>query len=495
MKRVFSRIILIPTLIIGLGYVSKITLSFLSSERSNNEQLIRDIKKILPEDTISKINKYLLPYREIDVLRRQERKLLVAQEVLKILEPSSIENDIRIKESLVDLEFLKATSGVPILDNNLTLYKYKPNSISLMRGISNIIPGSAYLDQYKNNIFLLSSNGVLGYTKYNDSKLRFKQIKNNLEDYFGRKQIEKSNTFSMKDLLVFDGKIYISFTNEHKEDCWNTSLVYADLDLREVNFKPLFMPDECVSSKNKNFKFTAHQSAGRIVGLNSDEILFSTGEFRSRNLAQDKESAMGKILRINLNSNEFSAVAIGIRNAQGLYYDKNNQIIIFTEHGPKGGDEINLLSYLDIEKEETQNYGWAISSYGEHYGKGDRVTEKRWASKGTNPYDKYPLYKSHKKYGFIEPLKYFIPSIGISEIIPVNTKNKIYAHASLVDESLYFFKLDDQNRLSKSIRIQINERIRDMINYKNKILLFLEDTGSIGLVDLNELDQPIDRLF
>ena len=56
---------------------------------------------------------------------------------------------------------------------------------------------------------------------------------------------------------------------------------------------------------------------------------------------------------------------------------------------------------------KVKNFGWPISSYGEHYAKHN---SKKILSEA-------PLKKSHKKYGFEEPLKYFNPSIGISEII------------------------------------------------------------------------------
>ena len=79
---------------------------------------------------------------------------------------------------------------------------------------------------------------------------------------------------------------------------------------------------------------------------------------------------------ININNKKFKIVAMGLRNAQGLHYDKSNQIIIFTEHGPKGGDEINLLIPRSIKDGKVENYGWAISSYGEHYGKRGQSTEK-----------------------------------------------------------------------------------------------------------------------
>ena len=111
---------------------------------------------------------------------------------------------------------------------------------------------------------------------------------------------------------------------------------------------------------------------------------------------------------------------MGHRNPQGLYFDKENNFLLETEHGPQGGDEINLIEISKINKDQIQNFGWAISSAGEHY-KGVVKNNKKI-------YEKYPLYKSHIEHGFIEPLKSFVPSIGISEIVKVgqNKYNKFY---------------------------------------------------------------------
>ena len=84
-----------------------------------------------------------------------------------------------------------------------------------------------------------------------------------------------------------------------------------------------------------------------------------------------------------------------------------------------------------------QNYGWAISSAGEHYG------GKKEASK--TRYEKYPLYKSHSEHGFIEPLKSFVPSIGISEIVKIGQNR--YVVSSMKYRSLYFFELNEKKQI------------------------------------------------
>ena len=111
------------------------------------------------------------------------------------------------------------------------------------------------------------------------------------------------------------------------------------------------------------------------------------------------------------NRDDFEIISMGHRNPQGLYFDKESNIILESEHGPKGGGELNLIN-LNNSKKDIPNYGWPVVSGGEHYGGKDALRNKK-------KYKKYPLHKSHTKYGFIEPLKDFTPSIGASEIVKI----------------------------------------------------------------------------
>ena len=79
-----------------------------------------------------------------------------------------------------------------------------------------------------------------------------------------------------------------------------------------------------------------------------------------------KNNLLGKIISIDKSTSDFNLISLGHRNPQGLFYDNLKNIIINTEHGPKGGDEINL-NYLN--KDTLPNYGWDIASYGSPYGR------------------------------------------------------------------------------------------------------------------------------
>ena len=263
--------------------------------------------------------------------------------------------------------------------------------------------------------------------------------------------------------------------NYCEEDCWNTSVIYGNINYKDIIFKKLFSAKKCVHSiDNIDKEFNAHQSGGRIINFDKDHILLSIGDYRSRFLAQDKKSVNGKIIKINILNSEHSIISMGHRNPQGLFFDKENNIILETEHGPQGGDEINIIDISMINKNNIPNYGWAIASAGEHYKGRIEINKKK--------YEKYPLYKSHKKHGFVEPLKSFVPSIGISEVAKVE-RNK-YVVSSMRDRSLYFFEIGNGKKIENLKRVEVFERVRDLKVYKKKIYLFLEDTASIGVINL-----------
>ena len=405
----------------------------------------------------------------------KEKKALINDQLIYI-NKNNASHEINIKKKLKKLEFPKYKSlEINLYNNKKKLNFYKSNN-QLVRGINNFFPGSGYLDLHENKLFLISATGLIGYSNnlYEDSII-FNQINNNINDFLSLDEINKGNWFSVKDLLVVNNNIYVSFTNEQKNNCWNTSVIVAKLNFEYLKFSNFFEPKYCVKSKNNYDKeFNAHQSGGKLFKYDDDNIILTMGDYRLRKLAQDINSTFGKILKLNSKSKKYEILSLGHRNPQGLYYNLDKDYIISTEHGPHGGDEINLNLNTKIVK----NFGWAISSYGEHYGGKDSHENK-------NKYKKYPLHKSHKDYNFIEPIKYFVPSIGISQLVQI--KQNKFLLSSLKDESIYTFALNEKNELTEFKRIEIGERIRDMVydSEKKEVVLFLENTASIGILKTN----------
>lgn len=479
-------ILLISIIIIG-GYLSINTI--IGSGK------YQKLKLLLNEEQKKLIKKYVFPYKLISqqqqaisqqqqTISQQQQKISQQQQrldsadsklellnFLKKRDKSALE--LIIKKSNIEITTVENTLK---LSNTKILNKYQLTS-GFYSGISNVFPGSGYIDFHKGHIIVLSSRGVLAFkNKLEDSEANFKQIKNNINEFIGINQFKKNRWFSLKDILIFNNKVFISYTEEIKPDCWNTSLIYGDMNYENINFEKLFSPTECIhSSSNIDKEFNGHQSGGKIISFDKKHILLSIGDYRSRHLAQDTKSLNGKMIKINIDNSNYEIISMGHRNPQGLYFDKDNNFIIISDHGPMGGDEINLIEVSKINEDKIQNYGWAISSAGEHYGGKIEANKKK--------YEKYPLYKSHVEHGFIEPLKSFVPSIGISEIVRVGPNR--YIVSSLKDKSLYLFELNEQQEIINLNRVEVFERVRDLRFNDNQLYLFMEDTASIGVINLN----------
>ena len=260
-----------------------------------------NLKLLLSDDLKQLVFKYIFPYKFISKQLRHvsqlEQQISHQEENMVLLKPYLIDIELQIKEEGKDIKIEEKDFKI---SNNKTLKKYKLVE-GFYLGINDIFPGSGYVDFYQNNFFVLSSRGVLAYTKNISDKQYFRQIENNINDFIGIKQFSKNIAFSLKDLFIFKNKIFISYTEEIKEDCWNTSVIYGNINYESIKFEKLFSPKECIHSENNIDKeFGPAQSGGRIISFDDNHILLSVGDYKSRYLAQKKESVNGKIIKINI---------------------------------------------------------------------------------------------------------------------------------------------------------------------------------------------------
>lgn len=475
-----SFILIFGGLVSGLA-ILKTPLIKLFDKNLSFTQKKKEIKKLLPLSLIPACEAYDFKSKQLVMFYGNKLTSSPKNYILKKIPASLIPACDNPKLTNLELKFKKNGDNLKLnkiedtlLSNGLKLEKYNfPKG--LYSGINNIYPGSGYIDEFENNIILLSSKGIIGYSS-KDNLIEFKQIKNNINQFIGINTFNKNQQFSLKDIAIIKNKIYVSFTEELKNDCLNTSLLKGNFNYDKIIFEKFFSPTNCIDiDGGVDKEFNAHQSGGKIISYDEKSLLLTIGDYRNRALAQNNDYVNGKIIKINIdNPKQYKLFSKGHRNPQGLLLDKKNQFILQTEHGPKGGDEINLLNFIE-KNNEIPNYGWPIASAGEHYG--GRVPKNK------TKYLKYPLYKSHKNYGYIEPLKSFVPSIGISEIAKVGDNQ--YVVSSLKDNSLYFFNLDNKNKIIKMERVEVFERIRDLLFIDGKLFLFMEDSPSIGLITLN----------
>jgi len=432
-----------------------------------NEKAL-NLKKLISFDTRQKIKFFLFPHK---VIKEKDKIIYNLNQVVNDeknkFNKYILEKDIKFKNNLTNFSFILSDEKQL---NDFSIKFFTPSSDIFSQGIYIQPSSSSYIDFYQDKIFLVSALGVIGFSKFpEENKLQFYQIKNNIDEFLDINQL-KGHFFSIKDLKIHNDKIFISFTNEVSDGCWNISVIFADINLDELKFKKIFFPNECIKTKNEDNEFLAVQSGGRIEVIDDNSILLSVGDFRYRKQAQNLNSLFGKIIKINLKNSKYEIISLGHRNPQGLFYDAEKKMILSTEHGPQGGDEVNLINLK--KSESLPNYGWPIASYGEHYG--GKSEENK------NKYKKYPLLKSHSQNGFYEPIKFFVPSIGISQIDKFDD-NK-YVFSSLKEKSLFFFELDQENNYIQQRKIKLQSRIRDIKTFKDKLYIVFENDISIGIL-------------
>ena len=464
------------------------------------------LKKIIPNKTVQIVKRYIFPYSYIDQnLKMMEalRADIDAKQKMIFNLNADLDQQILTLGEINELKgFTKFTKHqkkkIKVNKNNFIFEKFE-NSYLKVRKAGSARSGSIYAEKFENKIILASGDGNFYFFDrevLTEKNFKAIKLKSNIKEIVKYKDFYINSKYGIKDLFLMDNKIYISFINKINKNCFNTSIMVAELNFKKLFFKSFFSPDECINSNIRWFQ--PHSSGGRMAQF-KDKIIFSTGEYLDRMRAQDKKSVFGKILILDPNSTNdkiYKVASLGHRNVQGLYFDKENSTIISTEHGPMGGDEININK--DLDSNIINNYGWPVSSYGEHYGyaQSDPLADV---------YKVAPLHKSHKKYGFIEPIKYFVPSIGISQIVKVN--NSFINHKGLENQldtnnfmigalgkknrqlsdgtmSFHFLQINkDYSKILNHEFININERVRDVITIdENKVLFTLESMSTLGLL-------------
>lgn len=332
-----------------------------------------------------------------------------------------------------------------------------------------------YIDVYKENLIFANKEGNFFFEKIENL------LNNKIQNKYIISNLPNSN---LTDIIVIDDFLYVALAKKDKNGCiYNDISIYkAKIDLKKMNF---------IEVLDNKYNFIAEDgcnldlspTGGALAYSDKDDNLFFSGNFsltkkkytkkeEKFNLDKGdnflKTNKSSSIFVINLKNNKPNLVSTGHRNPLGLLVNSNNKIIS-TEHGPRGGDEINNII-------QGKNYGWPEVSYGEPY--------------STKPESIYYYKKNHKKYGYEEPIFSFIPSIAISKIIEIDNQfsekwQNNYFVSSLKDRSLYRIELSDEgDKIKYMEKMHIGKRIRDISYDKNKKVFFLalEDNPSkLGL--------------
>jgi len=317
---------------------------------------------------------------------------------------------------------------------------------------------SFYLDILNNDGYIIGRYGQLFKFDVDfllkKNELKFKKINNNL-----------NKSLIVTDLLINSKNFYVATFDE--SNC--SSMIFVGIiNDNFIDFK-LFYQNKYI---DKCYK---HPTGGRLA-LFDKTILFTTDAYQfignEKSAEIFRNGHLGAVLGIDLLNQKTKLISKGHRNPQGLVVI-NNQDILITEHGPKGGDEINKILL-------GKDYGWPEVSLGEPYD---------FDIKNKN----YVLKKNHKLNGYEEPIYAFVPSIGISQIIKVEKEfaskwENSFLITSLNGGVIYRVVFNyDYTKIIFSEEIKIGKRIRDIIYapmQKFFILALENDNGSLGIISV-----------
>ena len=265
-----------------------------------------------------------------------------------------------------------------------------------------------------------------------------------------------------------NNKIYISYSAKKENKKITLYLASAELkDNKLVNRKIIF-------EANAYRRSPAHMGA-KIAFLNDGTLLLTSGDgYDHREKAQSLDNHFGKIIRINRdgsipkdnpfisNKNALSDIySYGHRNMQGLIITSSGEIYEH-EHGPKGGDELNIIK-------PSLNYGWPAITYGIDY-----------SGAVISPFT--------EKEGMEQPLFYWNPSIAPSDMIFYeknlypDLKNSFLITA-LVSKDVKQIKINNLTT-QKSLFEDLNYRLRNIQDSPKGYIYLLTDGPNNKLIKI-----------
>ena len=252
--------------------------------------------------------------------------------------------------------------------------------------------------------------------------------------------------FAITDIAILSEKgaslsLLISFPEYNRSNsCVTLALYRYSLTLtakpKLTRGKEWFRSSPCVPVS------AVQHAAGRIEVIDSKSAYLTTGDLgfpRINN--RSARGTLGSIYKVD--GKQAERISQGHRNPQGVLLIGKDLYI--SEHGPRGGDELNLV-------EQGKDYGWPFVTYGEPYGSGDYVRPS-----ATSTHD-----------GFTKPLFYWVPSVAPTELIqlPTNSAWEKWAGqivmGTLRESALIFIELTSQKVVGEVSNVNVGERIRDL---------------------------------
>ena len=200
-------------------------------------------------------------------------------------------------------------------------------------------------------------------------------------------------------------------------------------------------------------------TAGRFEVIDKNSVYLTVGDLGFTRIGDRKKRGdLGSVFKLTARTAE--KISQGHRNPQGIVL-YNNDTLMVSEHGPRGGDELNIVK-------KGNDYGWPFVTYGQPYGAGDYVKPTKT---GTHE-------------GFVKPITYWVPSIAPTELVQLPNQgwgdwNSALVLGTLREEVLVFIALNQKLEVTGTQQIDVGQRVRDLDVLSDGSLIMSTDAGNL----------------
>lgn len=343
------------------------------------------------------------------------------------------------------------------------------------------------LTSFHDQVVLLSGDGQL-YIVGND-RLHATRIstppfnRNSMEEHVANRNISaKVYELRYNDVLFSElldpNALFISYSYWNAEEACYTNRVaklkvdpdiasLSEMSATSEDWRILYETMPCLPLREGAETFVGRQAGGRMAALGPNNMLLTVGDFGFDGLIGEPaypkllDNDYGKILQLNTETGRATIFSSGHRNPQGILVDDRGTIWS-VEHGPQGGDELNLIK-------PGYDYGWPQVTYGTDYG------TYRW-----------PMSEQQGRHdGFTAPVYAWVPSIGVSNLIQIEgfsaEWDRDFLVASLRRNWLFRLRLAG-DRVIYSEPIPVGERIRYVHQHNDGRIFFWTDQRKIFIL-------------